>query len=106
MLSPAKKDSQDQYFEAGVKQNTNEKISHQSSLPNDPNQPRSTKRSQILINPQNYTIRKNDIAYAICDNHAVAMNTRLINSVDSDLYKTFLKNYDFIRKNVSSRRIR
>ena len=34
------------------------------------------------------------------------MNTRLINSVDSDHYKTFLKNYDFIRRNIGTRRIR
>jgi len=35
-------------------------------------------KSQILINPQEYRIRKNDIAYVICNNHDLALEVQNI----------------------------
>jgi hypothetical protein len=60
-----------------------------------------------LINPQNYTIRKNDIGYVVCDNHEDAINIKLIASLKSPSYKKFLENYQAIKEKlgeISSRK--
>lgn len=39
-----------------------------------------------MINPQNYSLKKGDIIYVICDDYEIAMEALEINSKESSKY--------------------
>jgi hypothetical protein len=42
----------------------------------------------------------------VCDNHEVAINIKNISSIECDQYRSFLKNYSHLKKNIGNSRLR
>ncbi len=59
-------------------------------------------KSQILINPQEYRIRKNDIAYVICNNHDLALEVQNIKTENDPKIVLYEQNLEYLKKSVGT----
>lgn len=63
-------------------------------------------KTQILINPQQYRIKKNDSIFVLCSDNKMAQNIQNIKTQDHPEYQRALKNLDLIDKTVGNSQLR